>query len=219
MTPLSFDLFWSMRSPYSYLALDRLLEIRKRYEVEIHLRVVYPMAIRQPEFFTVGVMKHYIPYNRLDTQRWAEFLDVPFRRPIPDPIVQELSSGIVANDQPYIYRLTRVAELAIQNSRGMEFLDQVSRMMWDGKTDNWHDGDHLAKAIDRAGLDGQAMLLQAVSDAKKIDNAIGVHERAQEQAGHRGTPLMVFKGEPFFGQDRIDLLLWRLKQHGLVVRS
>ena len=26
---------------------------------------------------------------------------------------------------------------------------------------------------------------------------------------------MVFQGEPFFGQDRIDLLVWRMKQRGL----
>jgi hypothetical protein len=30
---------------------------------------------------------------------------------------------------------------------------------------------------------------------------------------------MVFKDEPFFGQDRIDLLVWRLKQHGLRPRG
>jgi hypothetical protein len=26
---------------------------------------------------------------------------------------------------------------------------------------------------------------------------------------------MAFKGEAFFGQDRLDVLLWRLKQNGL----
>ena len=26
---------------------------------------------------------------------------------------------------------------------------------------------------------------------------------------------MAFRGEPFFGQDRLDVLLWRLKQNGL----
>jgi hypothetical protein len=26
---------------------------------------------------------------------------------------------------------------------------------------------------------------------------------------------MVFEGEPFFGQDRIDVLVWRMKQKGL----
>ena len=27
--------------------------------------------------------------------------------------------------------------------------------------------------------------------------------------------LFVLEGEPFFGQDRIDVLLWRMKQKGL----
>ena len=27
-----------------------------------------------------------------------------------------------------------------------------------------------------------------------------------------------FRGEPFFGQDRLDVLLWRLRQHGLSER-
>jgi len=26
---------------------------------------------------------------------------------------------------------------------------------------------------------------------------------------------MVFQGEPFFGQDKIELLLWRMQQKGL----
>jgi hypothetical protein len=30
---------------------------------------------------------------------------------------------------------------------------------------------------------------------------------------------MVFQGEPFFGQDRIELLVWRMKQHGLRPRA
>ena len=30
---------------------------------------------------------------------------------------------------------------------------------------------------------------------------------------------MVFAGEPFFGQDRFDQLLWRLKQNGLEERK
>jgi 2-hydroxychromene-2-carboxylate isomerase len=45
------------------------------------------------------------------------------------------------------------------------------------------------------------------------------NEAAQEKAGHSGTPLMVFKGEPFFGQDRIKLLIWRLKESGLRARN
>ena len=215
MTQVNFDLFWSMRSAYCYLALDRLIEIRERFDLEIKVRVVYPLAIKQPDFFKVRASKHYRSYHLLDTKRWSEYLNIPFRRPMPDPIVQELSTGVVADEQPYIHRLTRIAELATQNGKGMEFLDQVARMLWDGATDNWHEDDHLLKAMDRAGLDGKALLEYADQDADRIDAAIGVHEIAQEQAGHSGTPLMVFDGEPFFGQDRIELLLWRLKRSGL----
>ena len=78
-----------MRSPYCYLALDRLLEIRERFDVDIKVRVVYPLAIRQPDFFKIRASKHYRSYNLLDTQRWSQYLKVPFRRPVPDPIVQE----------------------------------------------------------------------------------------------------------------------------------
>ena len=41
------------------------------------------------------------------------------------------------------------------------------------------------------------------------------NQKALEQAGHWGVPTMVFNGEPFFGQDRIDVLVWRMKQQGL----
>ena len=215
MTKINFDLFWSMRSPYCYLALDRLIEISERFDLDIKLRVVYPIAIRQPDFFKVRASKHYRSYNLLDTQRWSDYLNIPFRRPVPDPIVQDLSTGLVAEEQPYIHRLTRITELAAQNGKGMEFLNQVVRMLWDGTTNNWHEGDHLLKAMDHAGLDGKALLEQADQHGDQIDSAIGIHEVAQEQAGHSGTPLMVFNGEPFFGQDRIQLLLWRLDQSGL----
>jgi len=29
---------------------------------------------------------------------------------------------------------------------------------------------------------------------------------------------LVFDGEPFFGQDRIDMAVWRMQQKGLVAR-
>jgi 2-hydroxychromene-2-carboxylate isomerase len=48
-----------------------------------------------------------------------------------------------------------------------------------------------------------------------LDKIIEANEEAQRHAGHWGVPLFVFEGEPFFGQDRIDHLVWRMKQRGL----
>jgi 2-hydroxychromene-2-carboxylate isomerase len=48
---LSFDVFWSFRSPYSYLATYKLVAIEREYDVAINVRPVYPLAIRTPDFF------------------------------------------------------------------------------------------------------------------------------------------------------------------------
>ena len=40
----------------------------------------------------------------------------------------------------------------------------------------------------------------------------------QRAAGHWGVPMTVFNNEAFFGQDRFDQLVFRLKQQGLQKR-
>jgi 2-hydroxychromene-2-carboxylate isomerase len=49
--PLEIDLFWSFRSPWSYLAAGRLAEWQRQYDLTVRFRVVHPIAIRTPDFF------------------------------------------------------------------------------------------------------------------------------------------------------------------------
>jgi 2-hydroxychromene-2-carboxylate isomerase len=219
MTAQSFDLYWSMRSPYCYLSLDRILDIQRHFDVDVNLRVVYPIVIRDPDFFRIRASKHYRPYNFLDSARIAERNGIAYRRPIPDPIIQDLETGHFSDDQPYIFELTRLAALAAREGHGLAFLNTVSRLIWDGSTDNWHQGDHLSSAINRAGLNADELKRRANENVIEIDAYIQANEAAQDAAGHGGVPLMVFEDEPFFGQDRIELLLWRMKQQGLAERS
>src|SRR4051812_12898420 len=44
---LSVDLFFSFRSPYSYLALPRVLKLVADYDLDLNLRPVYPLAVRR----------------------------------------------------------------------------------------------------------------------------------------------------------------------------
>ena len=61
--------------------------------------------------------------------------------------------------------------------------------------------------------------LAANSDAEALDTEIASNQAALEAAGHWGVPTLVFDGEPFFGQDRIDMALWRMAQKGLTKRE
>lgn len=58
----------------------------------------------------------------------------------------------VAEEQPYIYRLTGLGIEAARRGRGLELAYQVSRLIWGG-TSGWDQGDHLANAVAVAGLD------------------------------------------------------------------
>ena len=42
------DVYWSFRSPYSYLVTPDLLRLRENYDVAVEMRIVYPIAIRDP---------------------------------------------------------------------------------------------------------------------------------------------------------------------------
>ncbi len=213
---LALDVFWSFRSPYSYLATGRLVELPKRYQLEVRVRPVLPLAVREPDFFQ-KVNPLWPPYLMRDTVRVAQYHGIDYSWPRPDPVVQSPQDGrlVTAPEQPYIHRLTRLGVLAAEKGRGLPFIDEVSRLIWSGKVDGWHEGTHLADATARAGLDLAPLDAQVEKEADRLDAAIAQNQKDLEAAGHWGVPTMVFEGEPFFGQDRIDLLTWRMKDRGL----
>ena len=214
---LTYDLFWSFRSPYSYLVTKRLAALERDHDVKAVVRPVYPIAVRIPGFFK-QVNPMWPPYLMKDTRRIAEMEGLPYAWPSPDPILMDMKSGEVATDQPYISRLTRAGVLAAERGQGLAFLDEVSSVIFGG-VKNWHEGDHLRNAAKRAGLDMDELDAVAAKEADQLEAAIAENEAAQKAAGHWGVPLMAFEGEPFFGQDRVDHLVWRMKQQGLRKRG
>ncbi|WGD52463.1 2-hydroxychromene-2-carboxylate isomerase [Bradyrhizobium sp. CB1650] len=214
---LAVDLFFSFRSPFSYLALPKTLKLVETYDLTVNLRPVYPLAVRVPGFFK-KTNPQFIRYVVLDSRRVAEHEGIPFRFPRPDPIVQDLTTLEVAAEQPYIHRLTRLGAMAQLEGRSLEFTDAIARVLWDGSVTGWNEGDHLARAAEKAGFDLAAMDATISSDPNRYEQVIAGNEKDHAASGHWGVPTFVFEQEPFFGQDRIDLLLWRMQGKGLVRR-
>ena len=213
---LNADLFFSFRSPYSYLAVGRYRAMAEQHDLEIALRPVYPIAIRDPDIlFTNALQGRYI---FIDAARSAQMQGIPYRWPRPDPVVQDLMTREVSAEQPHIYRLTRMGQLAQQRGKGLAFVDEVSKIIWSGEVDDWHEGDHLANAVARAGLDLAELDTAVEAEADALDAQIADNQAALTAAGHWGVPTLVFEGEPFFGQDRIEMAKWRMEQKGLVAR-
>ena len=212
------DLFWSFRSPYSYLVTPRLIELERDWDARVNVRPVLPIAVRQPDFFAQADPL-WFSYLMRDCKRSADYVGLPLRWPQPDPVVMDFATRTYPTEQPHIHRLTRLGQLASERGFGLALLRQVSHLIWSGEVEGWHEGDHLAGAVSAAG--GNLAELDRVIDAEadRLDAAIKQNEADQRLGGHYGVPLMVYGGEPFFGQDRYDQLLWRMQQQGLLKRT
>lgn len=214
---LHVDLYFSFRSPYSYLAVGRYRAMAEEYDLVIALRPVYPLAIRQPDFFKRN-HPNWLGYTLRDVMRVAQFEGIAFGAPRPDPIVQDMQTRAIAPDQPYISRITRLGQAAARRGKGLAFAHEAAALIWGGAT-NWHEGDHLAGAAARAGLDWDDLEAEAAADTEALDEEIAANQADLEAAGHWGVPTLVFEGEPFFGQDRIAMAQWRMEQRGLARRN
>jgi len=215
---LTYDLYWSFRSPYSYMITPRLVALEAEHDVICNVRPVYPLAVRTPEFFETRDPL-WFSYFQADIHREAEFLGLPFRWPRPDPVYMDRETRTYPKAQPHIHRLTRMGVAATERGKGLAFLNEISAMIWGGAVDNWHEGDHIAQATRRAGLDPAEIFDAADSDAERLHGIIEVNQVDQRKAGHYGVPMIAFNGEPFFGQDRYDQFRWRLDQQGLKPRA
>ena len=207
------DVFWSFRSPYSYLATPDLLKLSADYDVDLKLRVVFPIAIRAKSSLFDKSNRKPALYIVMDSIRRAEFLGMPMHfPPRPDPVTQDYQTLEVAEEQPLIYRLAKLGVEAQRQGKGIAFAKEVSHLVYGG-TEAWDQGDHLNKAASAAGLNLGAMD-QAIEAGDHLEEIERNHAKLEE-AGHWGVPTMVVRGEPFFGQDRIETLRWRLDQYGL----
>jgi len=212
------DVFWSFRSPYSYLATKRLRALSDKWEATFRPRPVYPIAIRTPEFFA-SAHEQWTGYLIRDIFRVSQYLGLPLAQMQPDPVVMDMATREIAEEQPHIHRLTRLGIVACEtsNETGWAFMDEVSSVIWSGQP--WTTGTILADAVARAGLDLAEMETKILAEEARLDAAIEANQEAQSAGGHWGVPLMVLEGEPFFGQDRIDLLEWRLRQLGVAQKG
>lgn len=213
---LTADLYFSFRSPYSFLSIGRYRALAEEYDVDIALRPVYPLAIRQPDFFERN-HPNWMAYTIRDMMRVAQYHSIAFGPPVPDPIVQDPNTRAIADEQPYIRRVTRMGQAAARRGKGLVFAHEAGKLIWGGQQ-NWHEGEHLAGALTTAGLDAAEVVAEVEAQGDELDAEIAANQDTLEAAGHWGVPTLVFEGEPFFGQDRIEMAQWRMEQKGLAKR-
>ena len=193
------DFYFSYRSPYSYLILPRMLKLKNEYNVDINFKIVYPLAIRMPEWFKNKNIFFFVPFV-MDFKKKAKKLKIPLNMPIkPDPIRQNTITGKISTHQPYIFDVCHMGQVMSNRGKGIEFAFELSTLIWSVK--NWNNDSLLEKVFAEFGEDLYEVRKTAKKDESRIIEEIKNNQEDQKIAGHHGVPLNVYKGKYYFGQD------------------
>ena len=215
---MKIDLYFSYRSPYSYLILPRMLKLKEKYDIEINFKVVYPIAIRMPEWFEGKNFFTFFFFKMIDMRLKAKKLGIPFTSKLkPDPIRQNIMTGKISSHQPYIFDICHLGQMAQMKGVGMEFAFEVSSLIFGG-VENWNTDENLSEAAKKVGLDLNQLRESVNVHEEEIIGQIKQNQVDQLNAGHHGVPLTVIGDKHFFGQDQFDKIMKTLKENGLKER-
>ena len=193
MSEIVVDYYYSHVSPWAYLGHAAFLEMARRNDVTVVFR---PIALGAVFSETGGVpLAKRNParqrYRLIELQRWHDKRHMPLN----------LQPAYFPFDPTLVDRCA----IAIQEAGGNpgDFARRVFRAIF-VLDKNCADEHVLEGILADAGQDGKAVLAAASSEAigalyeKNIADAIA--------ADVIGSPCYVLHGEPFWGQDRIEIL-------------
>ncbi|WP_196221162.1 DsbA family protein [Sansalvadorimonas verongulae] len=182
--PLKF--YFSMRSPYSYLALERVVVMSRHYHIPLDIRPVLPMMMRG-----VPVPRQKKMYIFHDTCREARKLGVPYGR-VADP----LGAGV-----ENCYALFDYAQ---SFGKGVELLLACARAVNAAGVHSDTEGG-LKRIVAQAGLDWESARLSLKKEGWR--QWAEQHRRELYDLGLWGVPSFSYGcGQSCWGQDRLWLV-------------
>ena len=195
-----------------------MLKLKEKYDIEINFKVVYPIAIRMPEWFKGKNFFTFFFFKMIDMRLQAKKLGIPFTSKLkPDPIRQNIMTGKISSHQPYIFDICHLGQMAQMKGVGMEFAFEVSSLIFGG-VENWNTDENLSEAAKKVGLDLNQLRESVNVHEEEIIGQIKQNQVDQLNAGHHGVPLTVIGDKHFFGQDQFDKIMETLKENGLKER-
>ncbi|MGQ7275529.1 DsbA family protein [Marinobacter sp. V034] len=181
-TATSLEVFFSIRSPYSYLGLERAAQLADAWNIPLRLRPVLPMLMRGQS--VPDAKKWYIFH---DTKREADKLGIPY--------------GFVADPLgPGVERCYALFEYARSMDREVDYMIHYARAVnAEGIRSETDAG--LKVIVERAGLDWQKAKTLLNDDSWR-EWAEG-NRRAMYECGLWGVPSFRYGPVSCWGQDRL----------------
>lgn len=187
------------KSPYAFLAFDPAFALEARYRIRVRW-IPFQLRIKGK-----GERSEYsefkVKYSYVDARRWAN-----------------LRGGIVLKGPRKIYDTTPAligGLFAERHGTLVDYSRDVFTRFFRRELEI-DEADAIATVIAEHGLSADAYRAYLAGEGREA------YERAQEEArGDQvfGVPLFLFRGEQFWGNDRIEFLEARLRDAGLARRE
>jgi 2-hydroxychromene-2-carboxylate isomerase len=186
--PAAIEMWFSFRSPYSWIAFPRVRRLAQHYGAKLELRYILPMVMRGlpvPPVKTLYIVR--------DVYREAGRVGLPFG-PASDPVGQGAERALA------------VLHHAVPLGLGKAFAESALRGAWTERVALASD-EGLAKVAERAGLSADQVAAALADESWR--EAAEANRAALFDAGLWGAPsYRVDVGPAHWGQDR----LWALEQ-------
>lgn len=187
------ECFYVLSSPWAYFGGPRLQDIIRRNRTRLVLRPYEWLVVTEA---TGGISLRTRPqprqdYHATELARWRDYLGMPLN----------LKPKYYPTDNRAAARMVIAAQ-----ARGLDAMllsHALLRALWVEERDIRDAGVREAVAVEN-GLDGPA--LRAAEDMQETVAAFAKNTSDAIALGVFGSPTYVFRGEKFWGQDRLDFL-------------
>ncbi|MEO9136107.1 MAG: 2-hydroxychromene-2-carboxylate isomerase [Casimicrobiaceae bacterium] len=188
------DYYFTPLSPYTYLGHQRFVDIARRHDATI---AVKPVDLGRVFPVSGGLaLSKRAPqrqaYRLVELKRWSSWLHLPLNlHPAHFPVSGDLASKWI------------LAALEQGADAALEFAGALGRAVW-AEERNIADRETLAVIAAAQGRDVTA--LDERAHAPDIATRYDVLTQEAIDCGVFGSPTYVYRGEMFWGQDRLDFL-------------
>ena len=196
------EYYYALASPWSFLGNAKLLQIAERFDLTID-----PIIIDYDEMFeaaeTVPLPRRprlRKQYRLIDLKRWGDFRKVPinaepkfYEGEVEEPNEREAALMVVA--------------AKLEGLDSLKLAHAISRALWVEERFPFV-REELITIANAEGFEGEALLEKAHEDATVA--AYSDNTQASIKCGAFGMPFYIVDEEPYWGQDRLELLEHRL---------
>lgn len=193
-TDQALNLYFSFRSPYSYLILERVYKLSQENNIKLNIRPVLPSIFRN-----VTINKSKTMYIPFDCSRIATYLNIPFG-----------SIFDIGIDIKLVELCLKVFLFALSKGKEKEYTLNISKAIWAQGIDI-EIQRNLDKILKESGLSLMEYSKEYEPKYLKNNEHLQMAEEnvnALHDTGNWGVPSLEFKSRCCWGQDRI----WALSE-------